>query len=320
MTKFSDKIKSLFKSRKLNVFILFFILAFGILILSKLTEEYTSTAKFKVNLKNIPDETVVLNDSLNALNLTLTASGFKWLNYSFNEPEVTIDFNSEVRKMDSVYVWSYANGFAGILEQFSKDIKIESITPDTLSFKFDVNAIKYVPVKSNLRINFTHGYNALEQVKITPDSVKVIGPETLLNKLKSIKTEALVLDEVNKPFNKNLVLLLDSINPEINVKTKTVEISVAVEKFTEGTLNIPVSLVNVPRNMKLNYFPKSINVSYYTSLSHFNSISIEDFIIECDYSKLNRDNDYLTAKLVKKPDNVKSTRLHQQKIEFIIVE
>ncbi|WAC02072.1 hypothetical protein N7U66_20170 [Lacinutrix neustonica] len=54
MNKLSLQIKSLFKSRKINVFALFFILAFGILILSKLTEVSTNTAKFKIDLQNIP--------------------------------------------------------------------------------------------------------------------------------------------------------------------------------------------------------------------------------------------------------------------------
>jgi len=320
MNKISDKIKSIYKSRKLNVFLLFFILAFGILILSKLTQEYTNTAKFKVLLKNIPDETVVLNDSLNALNLTLTTTGFKWLKYSFNDPEVFVDFKKEVRKKDSVYVWSYANGYAGILEQFPKEVKIKSITPDTLAFTFDINAVKYVPVESNVLVNYSPGYNSLQEVAIIPDSIKIIGPETILSSLKSIKTKALVLNEVNKPFRETLALTLDSINPEIKINIKKVDVSAAVEKFTEGTLSVPVTVINVPRQITLNYFPKSINVSYYTSLSNFNLVTVDDFKIECDYSKLNKGSEYLTPELVKKPVKVKSTRLHQQKIEFIIKE
>jgi len=320
MNKISDKIKSIYKSKKLNVFLLFFILAFGILILSKLTQEYTNTAKFKVRLKNIPDETVVLDDSLNALNLTITTTGFKWLNYSLNDPEVSVDFKNEVRKKDSVYIWSYAKGYAGILEQFPKEVKIKNITPDTLAFTFDVNAVKYIPVESSVLINYSPGYNTLQDVTITPDSIKIIGPESILSKLNSVKTKALVLNEVNKPFSKTLALTLDSINPEIKINTKKVELSAAVEKFTEGTLSVPVTVINVPGRIKLNYFPKSINVSYYTSLSNFNLVTVDDFKIECDYSKLNRDSEYLTPELVKKPIKVKSTRLHQQKIEFIIKE
>lgn len=320
MNKFSAKIKSLYISKKLNVFVLFFILSFGILILSKLTEEYTNTTKFKVNLINIPDETVVLNDTLNALNLTLTTTGFKWLKYGFNDPELVLDFNKDVRKRDSVYLWSYSQGFASIVKQFPKAIKIKSITPDTLTFVFDVNTVKYIPVLHNVNVNFANGYDVLEAIKIIPDTVKVIGPETMLSKLNAINTEALVLTEVNKPINKYLALTLDSINPEITVKTRKVMVSANVEKFTEGTLSIPVAVTNIPKGTTLNYFPKSINVSYYTSLNNFNLVVESDFKIECDYSKLNESSDYLNAVLVKRSHYVKSTRLHQQKIEFIIIE
>lgn len=320
MSKFPAKLKSLFKSRKINAFALFFLLAFGILILSKLTEEYTNTAKFKVNLLNVPDETVILNDSLNHLNLTLTTTGFKWLKYAFREPKLTIDFENEIKKIDTAYVWSNAQGYAGILEQFKKDVKIVSITPDTLLFDFDINAVKYIPVKSNLDINYSLGYDTLKGLKITPDSVKIIGPSTVLSKLKYIETSALQLESVNKSFKETVDLRLDSINSKINIKTKTVSVSAIVEKFTEGTLNIPIQVINVPKTITLNYFPKTINVSFYTSLSAFKTITPNSFKIICDYKTLNKNSKYLEPKLIKRPSNVKTTRLHQQKIEFIIIE
>lgn len=320
MSKLSIKIKSLFKSRKINVFALFFILAFGILILSKLTEVSTNTAKFKVDLQNIPDESILLNDSLNSLNLTLTTTGFKWLKYAFKQPKVAIDFNKDVRKIDTGYIWTKTQGFAGVLEQFKKESKIVSITPDTLFFMFDINAVKYIPVKSNVNINFSFGYDTLEGLKITPDSIKIIGPSTALYYLEAIETKELQLEDVNKPFNVTVGLQTDSINSKIKIKTKEVSVSAVVEKFSEGTLNIPVEVINVPKNTTLNYFPKSVNVSFYTSLSAFNTIAADDFKVVCDYKAINEDSKYLEPELVKRPDNVKTTRLHQQKIEFIIVE
>ncbi|WAC02073.1 CdaR family protein [Lacinutrix neustonica] len=233
---------------------------------------------------------------------------------------MTIDFNTDVRKIDSVYIWSKTHGFAGVLNQFKKESKIVSITPDTLFFKFDVNAVKYVPVKSNINIHYSLGYDTLEGMKITPDSIKIIGPATLLSHIDAIETKVLKLDDVNKPFSETIDLRTDSINPKIIIKTKTVSIGALVEKFTEGTLNIPIEVIHVPRNKTLNYFPKSMNVSFYTSLNAFNTISVDDFKVVCDYKAINKDSKYLEPELVKIPGNVKTTRLHQQKIEFIIIE
>ena len=93
-----------------------------------------------------------------------------------------------------------------------------------------------------------------------------------------------------------------------------------VEKFTEGTLKIPVAIINVPDKMKLKFFPKEVNVSYYVSLSDFNSITKKDFEVVCDYDKISKNQYLMIPELVKSPEHVKNVKINQQRIEFIIVE
>ncbi|WP_034057873.1 YbbR-like domain-containing protein [Lacinutrix jangbogonensis] len=320
MSEVTSKFKNVVRSRKLNVFLIFFILAFFILILSRLSASYTNTVKFNVALKNIPDEMIVLNDASNTLKLTMTTDGFEWVKYYINTPSVAIDFKNDVKKSNSLYVWSLSRGFAGINEQFNKAIVVKTINPDTLLFKVDINAVKMIPVKPNLEINYSPGYNVLNAIVAVPDSVKVIGPESLLSKLEVIETEMLIKNDVNKPFSAQLALKLEAIDSQINVKTKTVGININAEKFTEGTLSLPVNIINVPNNIEVNYFPKTINLSYYTSLESYNTITINDFEVVCDFNEHTNKLSYLTPKLVKSSKAIKTSRLHEQKIEYIISE
>lgn len=313
-------IKNFVKSKKLNVFLIFFLLAFFILVLARLSANYTNTVTFKVKLENIPDEMIVLNDSSNTLNFTMTTNGFGWMKYYLKSPSVAIDFKNEVKKGDSLYVWSLSRGYAGINEQFDKDINVKTINPDTLFFKVDINTVKMIPVKPNVEIEYSPGYNVLNAIVIKPDSVKVIGPKSLLNKLTHIETELLNVDNINQPFNKQLKLKVDTLNSQINVKPKAVDININAVKFTEGTFSLPIAIVNVPKNVKVNYFPKTINLSFYTSLESYNSITINDFEVVCDFNEHNSKSSYLTPKLVKFPKAIKTSRLHQQKIEYIISE
>ena len=315
-----SKLKNVVKSRRLNVFLIFFLLAFFILVLARLSASYTNTVEFKVELKNIPDEMIVLNDSTNTLNFTMTADGFEWMRYYLKTPSVGIDFNNEVKKADSLYVWSLSRGFAGINNQFNKDVVVKTINPDTLFFKVDINAVKMVPVKPNFNISYSPGYNVLNTIVTVPDSVKIIGPESLLLKIDKIETEVLRRKEVYKPFSTQLSLISETKNSQIKVKTKAVTVNVNVEKFTEGILSLPVNIINVPKNVKVNYFPKTINLSYYTSLENYNTIDVNDFEVVCDFNEHNSKYSYLTPKLVKAPKTIKTSRLHEQKIEYIISE
>lgn len=320
MSFISAKIKNFVSSRKLNVFLIFFLLAFFILILARLSANYTSTVKFKVKLNNVPEEMVVLKDTSNTLNLTMTTHGFDWLKYYLKTPSVSINFKNDVKKVDSVYVWSLSRGYAGINKQFGKDISVKAINPDSLFFKVDINTVKMVVVKPDITINYSPGYNVLNAITTLPDSVKVIGPETLINKLSFIETERLIKNNVNTPFTTHLKLKLSALDSQINVKSETVNITVNTEKFTEGTFSLPITIINVPKDLKVNFFPKTINVSFYTSLESYKTIKANDFEVVCDFKEHNSKLSYLSPKLVKSPKSIKTARLHQQKIEYIISE
>lgn len=320
MTALQSKIVKVIKSKRINVFFLFFLLAFIILILTKLSREYTNTITFNIKPENVPEEVIVLNDSTHQLKVTLTTYGFKWLNYYLKTPRLEIDFNEDVNKTEDYFIWSQAKGFSGINEQFDKNTIIKSINPDTLRFKYDTNAIKYIPVKINTEITYSPGYDILEPIKTTPDSIKVIGPKTMLSKLVSIETEPLILKNVKTPIQKTLNLKVNGIDKKVKLDYTSVQVSATVERFTEGTISVPVLITNVPKGIKLKHFPKNVNVSYYTSLEAFNTIDLMRFKVICNYKDLRGDSTYLTPLLIEQPEGVKSTRLHQKKIEFIITE
>lgn len=320
MTILTSKILKVLKSPKINVFLLFLVLAFAILILTKLSNVYTNTIALDTVPENIPEAVIVLNDSTHKLKVTLSTHGFKWWQYYMDPPVLSIDFVNDVNKTDSEFIWNRANGTPNINAQFDKSVIIKSINPDTLKFPYDVNGIKMVPIKANAILDFSSGYDVLDQVRTQPDSVKLIGPASILDTINFIETDVLKLTDVRSSIKTTLALKVDAINPKVEFSLQEVSLEANVEKFTEGTVKIPVHIINVPKGTTLKYFPKYISVSYYTSLKAFNNIADNDFKVVCDYKKLADNNTFLIPKLVKQPDSVKSTRLHQQKIEFIITK
>lgn len=320
MTALQSKFGKVIRSKRINVFILFFLLAFIILVLTKLSKEYTNTIVFNITPENTPEEVIVLNDSTHKLKVTLTTYGFKWLSYYLKKPELSLNFNEDLNKTEDYFIWSKSKGFSGVNEQFDKNTIIKSITPDTLRFKYDTNAIKYIPVKINTDITYSPGYDILKAIKIIPDSIKVIGPKTMLATLDYIETETLTLKNIKTPIQETLNLKVTDIDKKVKLNYTAINIEASVERFTEGTLSIPVLITNVPRGLKIKHFPKRVNVSYYTSLNVFNTIDETNFKVVCDYNDVKDNTTYLTPKLLEQPEQVKSTRLHQKKIEFIITE
>lgn len=308
-----------FKNKKINVFFLFLISAFGILILTKLSKQYTNTIVFDIEKINVPQENVVLNDTNAVLRLTLKTHGFKWLNYYVTKPKIVIDFSNDVYKDDSVFLWHKSRIFLNNT-QFDKQVELLHMSPDTLVFPYGVNFMKKVPVKLKSHINFASGYDVSEAYTLEPDSVEIIGPDLLVKGIRFIETDSVELTNIRENILEKLQLNLPEHNGDLKFSNTNVYLKAKVEKFTEGTIVIPVNIINLPKGTNLKYFPKEVNVSYYVSLSDFNSIKNNDFRVVCDYKKTNASQTILIPELVKIPKSVKNTKISQQRIEFIIRE
>ena len=308
------------RNKRINVFLIFLLLAFIILIFSKLSKTYTNTIAFKVEKVNVPEEKIILNNSDSVLNITLKTHGFKWLDFYLKSPKVNIDFAKDVSEIKSKFIWTKSKTKLFNTNQFTSKVEVINMFPDTLVFNYDVNSVKQVPIKLNANIEFSQGFNVFQSYKTFPDSIKVIGPKEEVMSIKEIETETLELQDVKSNINTMVDLKLPSKKSGLKYSNTSVAFKANVERFTEGTVKVPVTLLNVPENMKIKYFPKEVSVIFYTSLDKFKSIKPNHFKVVCDYKKVEEESSFFTPELVKKSKEVKGVKLNNQNIEFIILE
>lgn len=318
--KLKKIISTSLKSKKINVFLLFLVLAFMILVLTKLSKNYTNTIPFVINKKNIPEEHKVLNDSNHILDLTIKTNGFRLLKYYFAVPSIDMNFSKNMVKNDSLYVWNRNEGFNSLNMQLDKHVELVDVYPDTLKFKYDNHSVKMVPIRLNSDVKFAPGFDLFEEFELDPDSVRVVGPNILLSAINFVVTDTLRLNDIKSDISEAITLQLPENNKDLIFSNSKVTLIGNVQKFTEGTLKIPLEIINVPNEISIKYFPKQVTVSYYTSLSQFNSITAKDFRVECDYSMISDDQTYLIPEIALKPSTVKNVKIMQQRIEFIITE
>ncbi|KAA5824729.1 YbbR-like domain-containing protein [Algibacter amylolyticus] len=318
MKKIKANIIEAFKNKRINVFFIFLFVSFVILMFTKLSKQYTNTIPFSVEKLNIPQENVILNDSTQ-INITLKTHGFRWLSYYWTQPKITIDFSEDVFKKESVFVWNKSKAYLNNT-QFDKDVEILNISPDPITFRYGVNMVKKVPVKFQTDINFAPGFNITGEITANPDSVTVVGPDILVSKINSVETESLVFNDVRTNISKTALLKLPENVSDLKFSASQVELKAKIEKFTEGTLKIPFTVINAPINTKIKYFPKFVSVSYYVSLANFKAIKAKDFKVVCDFNKTNQEQSFLIPELIQTPELVQHAKISQQRIEFIITK
>ena len=317
MSRLKIHISRLFKSKKINVLLVFVLLALLFSLLTKLSKDYTKTISFDIEMTNVPSQYVILKDSVQMLDVTLTSSGFNLLKYYLINPQLNFDF-STIKRDKKHYVWTKNSQFQSIVNQFNVATSINALKPDTIKFNYDARFIKRLPVVLEQNIKFASGFDIDDSYVLEPDSIDVIGSKMVIDTLKQIKTETLSLSDVNSDINFIVTLNLPNNSDGFLVSSSQVEVFGAVTKFTEGSIFVPVRITNLPENLSINYFPKEIEVIFYTSLENYGNISINSFKVECDFGTLNDFENQLIPKIIEKPTQVKNLRLGTKSIEFII--
>ncbi|WP_452218769.1 CdaR family protein [Lacinutrix undariae] len=309
------------KSKKLNVFALFLVLSFLFLIITKLSRLYTETITFDVAFINVPQRKVLTENKTAKVDLVVSSYGFNILPFLFQDNTIEIDFDKDLYMKKGTYIWASNKNLPNIKSQIRNKVDILAVKPDTIKFGFETLSVKKVPIKLQSAITFVAGYDVTKKISISPDSINVIGPEKEIENISEILSKPILLKNVKSNISQSISLQLPKEIHHIKLSETEVSITGNVEKFTEGTLEIPINIVNLPEHTTINYFPKTVTVIYYVSLNEFKHIKVLDFIVECDYNDaLHGNTTVLTPRLIKKPNLVKSARIKQNKVEFILMQ
>ncbi|OIQ39113.1 MAG: hypothetical protein BM563_04690 [Bacteroidetes bacterium MedPE-SWsnd-G1] len=303
---------------KLRMFLVFLVLTSVFWILIKLSKSYSSDAEFNLLYKNLPAERVFQNDPLSSVNVALKATGFELLKYKFNTKTLNVDLNNLRYKKGIEYYFLPNNHLPELNSQLQDNANIERVLSDTIFFNLGQNLVKKIPVKLNANINFKLGFDFVDELTITPDSIELIGPIQVLDTIHEIWTDTVELSEVNSAINKEVSLVFFNDN-NLTISNSNVLLSAEVDKFTEGSVKVAYEVINLPDGMELTTFPKELTVYYKVGLKNYNRITEENFIIICDFSH-SKENalEYLIPQLQNELSLVSAVRFIPNKIEYLI--
>ena len=312
--KLKNRLNYFIKIKRFNVFLLFLILAFIISITAKLSNNITQTITIQLEPFNVPVTDVLTEDKPKFINVTINSQGFNLIKYAFKDLKLKVNF-SEISKDSLNYLWNKDLEGYRISKLFDNSTLIQDISPRELSFEYDLQSVKKIPVVINSKVEFSPGFNFVSSLRSKPDSILIIGPKATVDSIFNISTNKLEFKNLKQDINQTVELKL---NKELKYSESIVQILGEVDRFTEGQFNIPVKIINTPENLNVNIFPKYVPVIFYTSLTDYNSIDKSDFVVECDFSTINHENNILFPKLVSFPESVNRASIQLSKLEYVI--
>ena len=306
------------KNRKVYVFFICFVIAVLFWFLLALTKEYSSALRVKVVYGNFPQHLLVVNALPQELLLNVKTNGYHLisLNNSGEENILNIDVQSLTGTETGAKSISSQMLIQNFIEQLGNDVSITSIQPDSISFEMSSSTVVKLPVRANTDVTFEKQFDAVSPVRINPDSVNVTIPFTQIGKILWIETEIIQAKKLRASLKRKIKLIAPA---STVLNTSEAELILDVEKFTEGTLSVPVSLINVPRGLKVKIFPDHVSVKYLVALSRYDNVKPDMFSAISDASSsASGSADKMNVQIISYPSFVRSVSCQPEKVDFIL--
>ncbi|MDE5424296.1 hypothetical protein L3073_18960 [Ancylomarina sp. DW003] len=313
-----ENIKS---NRKLVIYMFFVGLATIFWFLNALSKEYTTTVNYPVSYSDFPSKKILSNELPSRLRLTVRAYGFDLLRYklsffqSINFP-VNEYTNNRLEKSDENIIRFSTNRMtSAVAAQLSSAISVTHISPDTINFQFSSLIEKKLPVHFNSNLKFEPQFRLGGDVMLKPDSIWVIGAQSIVDSIKQIETETLELKKLNESTKKKLNFVKIE---GLKFVEKKVEVELPVEQFTEAQKQVGLKILNLPDSVYMRLFPHQVKVSYLVGLKDYETISEEQFELEIDYGSIDLENNKVKVNLKNSPLNISNVSFYPEEVVYLI--
>lgn len=325
---FLNRFSKLFLQEKLafrkKALIFGFFLALSIILwfMIALNKDYTTDINYPIRFKNFPENKTLIGELPLNLRLRVSAHGYMLLSNRISSRYIPIMFNvssftlTRLPGQDSSFFYLETRFIQDyVAKQLNDEFKIISIKPDTLIFPFARVVSKKVPVFANINYSLDKQLILKDLPFLSPDSVVVSGPDYILDTLQIAPTETTDIGILSSTVEKNLKLKKIK---HISYSNDNVKVLFTIEKFTEKTLNIPISVNNLPDSLKLQVFPRNIQLTCQVGLSNFDHLQTGMFEASVDYKEIVSGISRLQVNLTNQPNFIRAIKFKPKTVEFLI--
>ena len=308
-------------NKRVITFLFCLLISVFIWLLLSLSKEYTISVTYPVQYINLPTDKLVANRLPESVDFEIKASGFRLLLFKLKQQRESISIDikdARSTRLKNNYFIQFNDRLDKITRQFYNGIKVLSVNPDTVFINYNKKITKTVPVKANLTLEFEEQYQQTNPLKVEPEFIDISGTAEDIALISFVTTVPLHLKKVNKNLSLKIELSKTAAFKKVTFSQNSIQAKVTVKKFTEASLELPVEVVNLPNGLNLKTFPDKVSVKYQVAFDDYGKIAAPDFKLAVDYSKIEQGSNKLKVIVLKTPISVRSVKLSNEKVEYII--
>ena len=302
------------KSKEFFLFLFFLVVAAGFWLIRTLDNEYETTIDIPVRLRSVPENVVITSDPPATVRIHVRDKGTLLLNYMMNK--IFTPLNIEFMTGEGDHVQIPSSVFSPVISgQLASSTQVMSLSPDTLEYYYSTGQSKMVPVRfQGMASAGPHHY--LSDTIFVPDSVRVYAPSAQLDTIKVAYTAPVDFPDIADTLRQKVRL---NAGRGVKFVPDVSELTLAVDMYTEKSVEVELHGINFPPNKQLRAFPSKVLVTFQCGLSNFRNFTADDFHVFVSYEELLKlDNQKYTVQLRNIPSGVFNIRFNPAQVDFLI--
>ncbi|MCF8240893.1 MAG: hypothetical protein K9J16_05865 [Melioribacteraceae bacterium] len=277
-----------------------------------LSDEYFTTIQVPVNLVDLPENISIGNLSTESVSISMKGEGWTLAGYTFGpDRELTIKSKEQLGKQTIV--------LRNAIEQnpwLASNIQIVEIQPDRLEYTLENIASKKVEIIPDITLDFRPGYKKISDVVLTPDSIEISGPASLVKSTDFVKTVQTRLNNLEKDVSETL-----SFEPIKGIKFKHPNciMEFSVQRIVDKSFDdILVATRNVPPARDLILFPSRIKVTLRGGINVLAKLDASQISASISFREVYNDTTGGIKPNITIPDNTELVDIKPNRLEYVI--
>lgn len=310
-----------FKKKDVITFLFFLLFSFILWYMNTSSDdEIEKNYVIYTNYVGIPENIYIEEKLPDHIKYTLRGKR-KELNKYKQSDTITINLSnylsSEESKVNNKVDISFLEIINTFIAKKTSELTPTETQPLSFSSAFKILNTKNVPILLKENIKVESQYIFVDSIKIIPNNITILGPQSSLDTIQAIYVKPLH-DTYNKSNKITSELIIP--NPFVINTNNNVEISFLIDKSTEKSFDIPITLINVPENINIRTFPTSINIKFSVGIQNYNNVLPSMFEANIDYNTISNVSKTTQKVNIRYNSNIYITNLTStpKEVEYVI--
>jgi len=299
------------------VFLVFLVVSGIFWVLTTLNETYEAELDVRIELVDVPDNTVITEELPDTVRIVLKDKGFSLVQYLYFDDTPVVHLPFHLYSGNNNHGSVTPSELQKILRpRFGETCSITSIKADHLDFYYSNGSSKKVPLIYGGTATAKTNYYVMD-VKVVPDSITVLASKNALDTINAVYTEEKDISDIDK--SETRVLKIARI---VGAKTDitSAKVRVVIDRLTETVVTVPITSIHLPPQTLLKTFPGRVDVKVSVGASMAGRLRPEQFTITADYYDLaeRSPSEKLPINITSKPEYVLKAWLTTRAVDYVL--